>query len=146
MKKLISMLLVLVMCTLALTSCGGVNGSPESVVEAAMGLMEDPDVKTLKNLLPEVAWETLYDEADMDEDEFWEDVEDSFEEAKAYPVMYNNTELLMDNNKDVFYIKSVDSMGKYTISTYRFEQIENEKPLTSENFVTREQQISTMVS
>lgn len=63
----------------------------------------------------------------------------SFEEAKAYPVMYNNTELLMDNNKDVFYIKSVDSMGKYTISTYRFEQIENEKPLTSENFVTREQ-------
>ena len=63
----------------------------------------------------------------------------SFEEAKAYPVMYNITELLMDNNKDVFYIKSVDSMGKYTISTYRFEQIENEKPLTSENFVTREQ-------
>ena len=63
----------------------------------------------------------------------------SFEEAKAYPVMYNNTELLMNNNKDVFYIKSVDSMGKYTISTYRFEQIENEKPLTSENFVTREQ-------
>ena len=63
----------------------------------------------------------------------------SFEEAKAYPVMYNNTELLMDNNKDVFYIKAVDSMGKYTINTYRFEQIENEKPLTSENFVTREQ-------
>ena len=63
----------------------------------------------------------------------------SFEEAKAYPVMYNNTELLMDNNKDVFYIKSVDGMGKYTISTYKFEQIENEKPLTSENFVTREQ-------
>ena len=63
----------------------------------------------------------------------------SFEEAKAYPVMFNNTELLMNNNKDVFYIKSVDGMGKYTISTYRFEQIENEKPLTSENFVTREQ-------
>lgn len=63
----------------------------------------------------------------------------SFEEAKAYPVMFNNTELLMDNNKDVFYIKSVDGMGKYTISTYRFEQIENERPLTSENFVTREQ-------
>lgn len=63
----------------------------------------------------------------------------SFEEAKTYPVMFNNTELLMDNNKDVFYIKSVDGMGKYTISTYRFEQIENEKPLTSENFVTREQ-------
>ena len=63
----------------------------------------------------------------------------SFEEAKAYPVMYNSTELLMDNNKDVFYIKSVDVMGKYTICTYSFQQIENEKPLTSENFVTREQ-------
>lgn len=63
----------------------------------------------------------------------------SFEEARAYPVMFNNTELMMDNNRDVFYVKSVDSMGKYTIGTYRFEKIENEKPLTSENFVTREQ-------
>ena len=63
----------------------------------------------------------------------------SFEEAKSYPVMFGNTELLMDNNRDVFYIKSVDHMGKYTINTYRFEQIENEKPITSENFVTREQ-------
>ena len=63
----------------------------------------------------------------------------SFEEAKSYPVMFGSTELLMDNNKDVFYIKAVDTMGKYSINTYRFEQIENEKPLTSENFVTREQ-------
>lgn len=63
----------------------------------------------------------------------------SFEEAKSYPVMYNSSELLMDNNRDVFYVKSVDSMGKYVINTYRFEQIENEKPLTAENFVTREQ-------
>lgn len=63
----------------------------------------------------------------------------SFEEAKAYPVLYNNTEIMMDNNRDVFYVKSVDAMGKYTIGTYRFEKIENEKPLTAENFVTREQ-------
>lgn len=62
-----------------------------------------------------------------------------FEEAKAYPVMFNTTELLMDNNKDVFYVKSVDGIGKYTINTYRFEQIENEKPLSAENFVSREQ-------
>ena len=48
-------------------------------------------------------------------------------------------QMLMDNNRDVFYVKSVDSMGKYVINTYRFEQIENEKPLTAENFVTREQ-------
>ena len=62
-----------------------------------------------------------------------------FEEAKNYPVMFNTTEILMDNNRDIFYVKAVDSMGKYSISTYSFEQIENEKPLTSENFVTREQ-------
>ena len=63
----------------------------------------------------------------------------SFEEAKNYPVMFNTSELLMDNTRDVFYVKSVDGMGKYTINTYSFHQIENEKPLTAENFVTREQ-------
>lgn len=63
----------------------------------------------------------------------------SFEEAKAYPVMYNQSEILLDNNRDVFYVKSVDAMGKYTISTYKFEKVENERPLTAENFATREQ-------
>lgn len=62
-----------------------------------------------------------------------------FEEAKNYPVMFNTSELLMDNTRDVFYVKSIDGMGKYTINTYSFKQIENEKPLTAENFVTREQ-------
>lgn len=62
-----------------------------------------------------------------------------FEEAKAYPVLFSSTELLMDNNRDVFYVKSVDAMGKYVMSTYKFEKIENEKPITAENFVTREQ-------
>lgn len=45
----------------------------------------------------------------------------------------------MDNNRDVFYVKSVDGMGKYTVTTYEFHKIENEKPLTSADFVTREQ-------
>ena len=62
-----------------------------------------------------------------------------FEEAKSYPVMFNNSEILMDNNRDVFYVKAVDGMGKYTVSTYEFQKIENEKPLTAANFVTREQ-------
>ena len=62
-----------------------------------------------------------------------------FEEAKSYPVMFNNSEILMDNNRDVFYVKTVDSMGKYTVSTYEFHKVENEKPLTSADFVTREQ-------
>lgn len=63
----------------------------------------------------------------------------SFEEAKAYPVLFNSSEILMDNTKDVFYVKSVNGMGKYTISTFKFEKVENEQPLTSANFVTKEQ-------
>lgn len=62
-----------------------------------------------------------------------------FEEAKSYPVMFNNSEILMDNNRDVFYVKAVDGMGKYTVTTYEFHKVENEKPLTSADFVTREQ-------
>ena len=45
----------------------------------------------------------------------------------------------MDNTRDVFYVKAVDRMGKYTINTYEFHQVENEKPLTAANFVSREQ-------
>lgn len=63
----------------------------------------------------------------------------SFEEAKNYPVMFNNSELLMDNNKDVFYVKSVDSLGKVSVNTYKFEKIENEKPLSPDNYVTVDQ-------
>ena len=63
----------------------------------------------------------------------------SFEEAKSYPVMFNTSEILMDNTKDVFYVKSVNGMGKYTINTFKFEKVENEQPLTAANFVTKEQ-------
>lgn len=63
----------------------------------------------------------------------------SFEEAKIYPVLFNTSEILLDNNRDVFYVKTVDGMGKYTINTYKFEQIENERPLTADNFVTKQQ-------
>lgn len=62
-----------------------------------------------------------------------------FEEAKAYPVLFGSTELLMDNTRDVFYVKAVDNMGKYSMSTYEFKQIENEKPLSAADVVTREQ-------
>lgn len=63
----------------------------------------------------------------------------SFEEAKSYPVLFNTSEILLDNNRDVFYVKSVDSIGKYTINTYEFKQIENERPLSADNFVTKQQ-------
>lgn len=63
----------------------------------------------------------------------------NFEEAKNYPVMYGTSEVIFDNNQDKFYCKSVDRMGKSTMSTYEFHQVENEKPLTSADFVPREQ-------
>ena len=66
----------------------------------------------------------------------------NFEEAKNYPVMFNNAELLLDNNEDKFYVKTVDQLGKVTVTTYRFEKVENEKPLSPENFVTQEQFIA----
>lgn len=63
----------------------------------------------------------------------------SFDEAKNYPVLYNNSEIMLDNNRDVFYVKSVDSLGKYTMATYEFKRIENERPISADNFVTKEQ-------
>lgn len=63
----------------------------------------------------------------------------NFQEAEKYPVMFGNSEMMLDNNRDVFYVKAVDMSGRYVMSTYEFRQIENEKPLTADNFVTREQ-------
>lgn len=63
----------------------------------------------------------------------------SFEEAKSYPVMFGTSEIFLDANQDRFYCKAVDKMGKSVMSTYEFHQIENEKPLTSADFVPREQ-------
>lgn len=59
-----------------------------------------------------------------------------FEEARNYPVMFGSSELLMDNNRDVFYVKSVDTLGKQMISSYKFEKIENDSP---ENYVSKQQ-------
>lgn len=71
-----------------------------------------------------------------------------FEEAKNYPVLYNNSELLMDNNRDVFYIKSVDAMGKYTINSYSFKQIENDQPavVTQEQFNSLQTKLDTLIA
>lgn len=63
----------------------------------------------------------------------------SFQEAEKYPVLFGTSEIMLDNNRDIFYVKSVDNTGRYVMSTYEFRQVENEKPLTADNFVTREQ-------
>lgn len=81
MKKIVSLLLVLSMCVLSLASCG-VNGSPESVVEAMIEVMTEYDIKGVKDLLPDDMWKEMYEEMDVDEDEFWEDLEDQFDDMK----------------------------------------------------------------
>lgn len=62
--------------------------------------------------------------------------------------MFNSSELLMDNNRDVFYIKSVDAMGKYTINTYSFKQVENEQPamVTQEQFNSLQSKLDTLIA
>lgn len=62
-----------------------------------------------------------------------------FQEAEKYPVLFNNSEIMLDNNRDVFYVKAVDATGRYTMSTYEFKQIENEQPLNANNLVTKQQ-------
>lgn len=71
-----------------------------------------------------------------------------FEEAKSYPVMFGTSELLMDNNRDMFYIKSVDSMGKYTINSYTFKQVENEQPaaVTQSQFNELQAKLDTLIA
>ena len=71
-----------------------------------------------------------------------------FEEAKNYPVMFNTSEILMDNNRDVFYLKSVDAMGKYTLRTYEFTQVENDQPavVTQEQFNQLQSKIDTLLN
>jgi hypothetical protein len=105
MKKIISLLLVLTMCVLSLASCGGGNSSPEGVVELAMELYENPSAKTLKKLLPDEVWEVIIDDEDMDEDEFWDEMDENMEDA-----MDEMED--MDGFKFSFEITDVDDMKK----------------------------------
>ena len=110
MKKLISLMLVLVMCTLALTSCGG-NGSPEAAVEAVLAVVYDLDFDGVKDLLPEEMWEELYDEMDVDEDDFWEDLKETFDDQKDEMDEYDFYEVDYD-------IKDVDELDEDDAEEY----------------------------
>lgn len=47
----------------------------------------------------------------------------SDEEAQRYILPPNSKVLLMSKDKPVFYVKTTDSLGQYTIDTYSFEKI-----------------------
>lgn len=70
----------------------------------------------------------------------------SFEEADKYPVLFGTTECFLDNNVDLFYLKSVDQMGKYTMSTYEFKQIENPRPINPQDLVTQQRQLNDLTA
>ena len=62
----------------------------------------------------------------------------SFEEAKSYTVLFNTSEILLDNNRAVFYVKTVDGQSQYTIHTQKFEHIEHERTLDADYFETKQ--------
>lgn len=70
----------------------------------------------------------------------------SFEEAEKYPVLFGTSECFMDNNVDQFYLKSVDQMGKYTMSTYAFNQIENPRPINPTDIANQQKQIADLAA
>ena len=45
------------------------------------------------------------------------------EGAKAFQMMPNRNAILMDNERDVFYFKTCNPMGQFSIKSYRFEEI-----------------------
>lgn len=70
------------------------------------------------------------------------------EEAKNYPVMFNSAEILMNSNSDLFYVKSVDNIGKAGFATYKFERVEDEKPTafaTVEQFEALSNKLDTII-
>lgn len=68
------------------------------------------------------------------------------EGARAYPMPYGvNAAILWDAEKDLFYVKQVDNMGRpYIAKTCRYEDYEPEpqipvqQPVNTEQFVTKE--------
>lgn len=56
------------------------------------------------------------------------------EGAKTFQVPLNRSALLMDSEKDMFYLKTVNSLGQVSMKCYKFEEIEEPKP---ETFATK---------
>lgn len=55
------------------------------------------------------------------------------QEAESCAVPRGTKALLMDSNKDIFYLKETDMNGISTISEYSFKKVE---PQTADNYIT----------
>lgn len=61
----------------------------------------------------------------------------SREEAERYPVIFGDAVPMIDDEKNILYIKSVDAFGKTKWKIFDIIERPEEKPLTAENCVTR---------
>ena len=61
----------------------GVNYTPESALAAMFDVMNDLDIRGVRDLLPEDMWEKIYEQEKVTEEKFWEDLADTFDEAKV---------------------------------------------------------------
>ena len=50
------------------------------------------------------------------------------ESAKSYPLRPNESVILMDNDKSVFYHKQADASGFCTIKAYEFHELQERRP------------------
>lgn len=58
--------------------------------------------------------------------------------AKAFPMMPNESAVLMDENEDIFYFKTTDGAGFPTVRAFSFRPIESQ-PVDHTQYVTREE-------
>jgi hypothetical protein len=62
------------------------------------------------------------------------------EEASAYIIPPNHTTLLMCRNKPIFFIKTADSLGQYTLDRYEFKKAPiSPQTALPDNLITIEQ-------
>ena len=57
--------------------------------------------------------------------------------ARAFSMPPNSAAILLDENMDVFYLKSTDGAGYPTINAYEFKPLQKAAPVPTADYVTR---------
>ena len=137
MKKIISFALVLTFVFAMFTTSFAASEIP-NVINQTGDWEVINDGKGVKDLLPDDMWEEMYEEMDVDEDEFWEDLEDQFDDMKeqleemdGYSIDYKITDVddmkkseVKDLNEELedYLDDDIDGAAVVTVEiTYSFE-------------------------
>jgi hypothetical protein len=67
----------------------GVNYTPEIVLAEMLDVMTYCDFEGVRDLLPEDMWDKMYEEDNISEKKFWEDLEETFDELKEEMEMFD---------------------------------------------------------